>query len=144
MPQSHPSSRTGRRLLTTGLLSAVVVLGTPAVASADPLTDATEQIPGVGTGTAATPTTVSPAVPTSGAGLPSPPGAAGPPDPVESVSAGAACVNGLATGIQMSITDVVGGVAGLGGLLAGLPGGDLVPVPETSSTSAATTIPLSI
>ena len=34
MPQSHPSSRTGRRLLTTGLLSAVVVLGTPAIASA--------------------------------------------------------------------------------------------------------------
>jgi hypothetical protein len=148
VPQSHPSSRTGRRLLTTGLLSAVVVLGTPAIASAAPALPSLPSLPLPGlplpTGTATPSPTVSPAVPTSGAGLPSLPGAGALPDPLESVSAGAACVDGLATGIQMSVTDVVGGLAGLGGLLAGLPGGDLVPVPGTSSTSAATTIPLSI
>ncbi|KQS60569.1 hypothetical protein ASG36_06605 [Geodermatophilus sp. Leaf369] len=148
MPQSHPSSRTGRRLLTTGLLSAVVVLGTPAIASAAPALPSLPSLPLPGlplpTGTATPSPTVSPAVPTSGAGLPSLPGAGALPDPLESVSAGAACVDGLATGIQMSVTDIVGGLAGLGGLLAGLPGGDLVPVPGTSSTSAATTIPLSI
>ncbi|MFC7574091.1 hypothetical protein ACFQX8_18000 [Klenkia terrae] len=104
------------------LLGAVVVLGTPAVASAAP-TVPTLPIPLPGTTTssspAATTTTVSPAV---GGGLPTglPTGGApelpGPAD----LDAGAACVSGLVEGIQVQVGQIVGGLTGI---LVGLTGG---------------------
>ncbi|CAB4906247.1 unannotated protein [freshwater metagenome] len=143
MPQLHPSRRTGRRLVVGGLLSAVVVLGTPAVASAEdnPLTSVLEQVPGVGsaagtgTGGASAPTSVVPGF----GGLPSlPGGGASSPDPTAVISGGAACVQGLATGIQVSVTGLA---TGLTQALIGLLGGGASPAAVQGGT-ATTTIPI--
>ncbi|SDO87910.1 hypothetical protein SAMN05660199_02749 [Klenkia soli] len=119
MPQLHPSRRTGRHLLAGGLLSAVVVLGTPAVASAaDDSTSPLGSIPGLdqlpiplpGAGTGGDDGEGDTGGDTSGA-----PALPGPDD----LDAGAACVAGLVDGITVQVGEIVGGLTGI---LVGLTG----------------------
>lgn len=97
MPLTHLTPpRAGRRLLVGGLLTAVAVLGTPAVASAaDGAAIPSLPIPVPGTSTSTTTATTSPT--TTSSAIP-----AGP------FEAGAACVRGAVAGVQMVFDDASG------------------------------------
>ncbi|SCX39691.1 hypothetical protein SAMN03159343_0745 [Klenkia marina] len=143
MPLPHLTRHAGLRLLATGAIAAVAVVGTPAIASAqdNPLVDVpvvggllapAQQTPVV-PGTSGLPSL--PGLPSSGADLP---GAGGLPNPADSISAGAACVQGLVTGIQVTVTGIADG---LRDALIGLLGGGGTSVPVVDGT-ASTTLPM--